>query len=240
MDAGRSHGPKLGGIVPFSSCDYPGRLACVVFVSGCPWHCHYCHNPHLRVRNRQTGSIEWNDILRWLDTRNGLLDAIVFSGGEPLVERHLPTMMAHAKSRGLSIALHTGGAYPDRLSQCLPLIEWIGFDVKAPFSTYDRITRIPRSGEAAQRSLELMLASNVTFECRTTIHPALLDDADLIGIAQALADRGITELVLQPFRPDGCVSDRLLGMRTPDDYPGDALLGRLRDILRNVHVRWPT
>lgn len=189
------------------------------------------------MRNRCADPAKWDAILAWLGTRAGLLDAVVFCGGEPLVERHLPGMMAQARARGFSIALHTGGAYPDRLSQCLPLIEWIGFDVKAPFAQYDRITQITGSGMAAQRSLDLILASSVTFECRTTIHPALLDDGDLIGMARALADRGISELVLQPFRREGCVSDRLLGMPVAADYPGNTLLYRLRQILRSVEVR---
>ncbi|ALK34601.1 anaerobic ribonucleoside-triphosphate reductase activating protein [Burkholderia plantarii] len=232
-----AHAPKLGGVVPFSTCDYPGRLACVVFVSGCPWRCHYCHNPHLQTRACHAGPQAWDDTLAWLARRTGLLDAVVFCGGEPLVERHLPAMIAQVRRMGFAAALHTGGAYPDRLAQCLPMLEWVGFDVKAPFTAYPRITQVARSGAAADRSLGLIAGSGVAFECRITIHPALLDDADLLAVAQTLAQRGITKLVLQPFRGTGCTSAPLLDAPLPAGYPGPALLDRMRAVLPAVEVR---
>ncbi len=78
--------PVIGGLIPFSSVDYPGKLACVVFLAGCPWRCSYCHNPHLLSRKRHAGAPGWADTLLWLRTRLHLLDAVVFSGGEPLSE----------------------------------------------------------------------------------------------------------------------------------------------------------
>ena len=73
---------KVGGYVPFSSTDYPGKLAAVVFVQGCPWRCTYCHNPHLQPRQQPPGSPSWEQIRKRLQGRQGLLDAVVFSGGE--------------------------------------------------------------------------------------------------------------------------------------------------------------
>lgn len=229
--------PKLGSFVRFSTCDYPGKLACVVFVSGCPWHCHYCHNPHLQARNTSPMRPTWPAIASWLETRRGLLDAVVFCGGEPLVERFLPTMMAEAKALGFQVALHTGGSYPDRLETCLPWLDWIGFDVKAPFPHYARVTQIARSGEAARRSLDLVVASGVEFECRTTVHPALLEDDDLIDIASALAQRGIAKLILQPFRNDGVGVNSLFEAPLPVDYPSARVLAKLRERLAIVEVR---
>ncbi|WP_321892196.1 anaerobic ribonucleoside-triphosphate reductase activating protein [Paraburkholderia tropica] len=229
--------PKLGGVERFSSCDYPGKLACVVFVSGCPWRCHYCHNPHLQTRNSAPDRPSWPSIAAWLERRKGMLDAVVFCGGEPLVERFLPSMMAEVKALGFRVALHTGGGYPDRLAACLPLIDWIGFDVKAPFERYADVTQIARSGDAARRSLDLIVESGIEFECRTTIHPALLTEDDLVAISTELVARGITKLVLQPFRRDGVQTGGPLDAPLPADYPPASTIARLQQSLSIVEVR---
>ncbi|GGP25526.1 anaerobic ribonucleoside-triphosphate reductase activating protein [Silvimonas amylolytica] len=229
--------PKLGGVVPFSSCDYPGHLACVVFISGCPWRCHYCHNPHLQERHKQPTSPTWNDTLAWLHSRRGLLDAVVFCGGEPLAEHWLPHMMTQVRQLGFQVALHTGGAYPARLRQCLPLLDWVGFDVKAPFASYESVTQVRNSGRAARESLHLLIESGVPFECRTTVHPALHDTASLLQLAGTLAVQGVENFVLQPFRASGCASPMLLQKAIPPDWPDAVTLTRLRSVLPHTSIR---
>src|SRR2546425_1022480 len=77
--------PKVGGVTPFSATDYPGKLAAVIFIQGCPWRCGYCHNPHLQLR---TGAslLRWPQVIDLLQRRVGLIDAVVFSGGEPTTD----------------------------------------------------------------------------------------------------------------------------------------------------------
>ncbi|MDR3429523.1 anaerobic ribonucleoside-triphosphate reductase activating protein [Silvimonas sp.] len=231
------HPPKLGGLVPFSSCDYPGKLACVVFISGCPWRCHYCHNPHLQTRSKTPTEPTWDDIVNWLEGRKGLLDAVVFCGGEPLTERWLPLMMAQVKAMGFEVALHTGGAYPERLKQCLPYLDWVGFDVKAPFAEYEGVTQIRSSGDPARESLRLIRDSGVAYECRTTIHPSLLNDDALLRLAGTLAVYGVQDFVLQPFRPNGCASSQLLQQPAPANYPSPATLQQLSKLVPGTRIR---
>ena len=88
----RKPGLRVGGLVPLSTTDYPDHLSAVVFCQGCPWRCAYCHNPHLLPR-RSDSEIAWPDVLAFLDRRRGLLDAVVFSGGEPTLQRALPDAM---------------------------------------------------------------------------------------------------------------------------------------------------
>ena len=73
---------KVGGVAPFTATDYPGQLAAVLFVQGCPWRCGYCHNTHLQPRTRE-GAVSWAKVMSFLARRVGLIDAVVFSGGEP-------------------------------------------------------------------------------------------------------------------------------------------------------------
>lgn len=193
----------VGGLTPFTTIDFPGRLAAVVFCQGCPWRCGYCHNPHLLPRRVAPDStLSWPAVLRWLESRHGLLDGVVFSGGEPLLQRTLGDALATVRQRGFSTALHTGGAYPQRLQAVLPLLDWVGFDVKAPFDDYARITG-GDSGHAALESLELLLSSGVAHEVRCTVDLDLLNADDVARIGGQLRALGICRVVLQQCRREG-------------------------------------
>jgi pyruvate formate lyase activating enzyme len=186
----------VGGVTPFTTIDFPGRLAAVVFCQGCPWRCTYCHNPHLLPRG--SGERPWPEVLAWLATRRGLLDGVVFSGGEPLLQRGLPAALAEVRALGFATALHTAGAYPERLAAVLPLIDWVGFDVKAPFAEYAPVVGCD-GGRAARRALELLLASGVAHEIRCTVPPQL-DAAVLVRMSAELAALGAAPPMLQTCR----------------------------------------
>lgn len=187
----------VGGLVPFTTIDFPGRLAAVVFCQGCPWRCTYCHNPHLLMRG--DGAMAWSDVLYWLASRRGLLDGVVFSGGEPLLQRGLLAALAEVRALGFATALHTAGAYPERLAAALPLVDWVGFDVKAPFAEYAPIVGC-NGGPAARAALALLLASGVAHEIRCTVPPQL-DAAALDRMDAELADLGVAHLARQVCRP---------------------------------------
>ena len=199
---------RVGGLTPLSTTDWPGMLAAVVFCQGCPWRCGYCHNPGL-IPARSDSEIPWEDVLAFLRRRQGLLDGVVFSGGEPTLQTSLPDAMREVRALGFKVGLHTGGAYPQHLAAVLPLVDWVGFDVKAPAADYPRITGAAGSGERAIASLQQVLASGVAHEVRTTVHPALLHDADVAGIAADLAARGVQHYVVQAFRSQGCGDETL-------------------------------
>lgn len=199
---------RVGGLVALSTTDYPDHLAAVVFGQGCPWRCGYCHNPHL-LPKRGVARIAWRDVLAFLERRRGLLDAVVFSGGEPTLQAALPDAMQEVKAMGYKIALHTAGIAPARLERVLPLIDWVGMDVKTEFARYAEVTGVADSGIPARHSVELILASGVAHEFRTTVHPLLLSRETLERLAQTLAQLGVRRYVLQEFRPQGCANLRL-------------------------------
>jgi pyruvate formate lyase activating enzyme len=193
---------RIGGFLPFTATDYPGKLAVVVFCQGCPWRCSYCHNPHLLPADGPE-SHAWLDILGFLEGRRGLLDAVVFSGGEPTLQGGLADAMREAKAMGFQIGLHSAGMYPERLARVLPLVDWIGLDVKASRSAYPRVTGVPGSGEAMFESLRLVLNAGVDHELRCTWHPDLLSSADLTNLGDELQALGADRLVVQACRPTG-------------------------------------
>ncbi len=203
---------RVGGLTPLSTTDWPGMLAAVVFCQGCPWRCGYCHNPGL-IPPRSDNEIPWEDVLAFLRRRQGLLDGVVFSGGEPTLQAGLVDAMHEVRALGFKIGLHTGGMIPKKLATVLPLVDWVGLDVKAPFADYQHITGVANSGEHALTGLEQLLASGVAYEIRTTVHPALLTDARLADLAGDLAARGVKHYVIQAFRGEGCQNDALLQSR---------------------------
>jgi pyruvate formate lyase activating enzyme len=163
-------GPRVGGLAPLTTIDFPGRLAAVVFFQGCPWRCVYCHNPHLIPANAPP-ALAWEDALAFLERRRGLLDGVVFSGGEPTLQAALPEAMREVRALGFQVALHTAGMYPERLAAVLPLVDWVGLDIKAPRAAYPRITGAPCAGDAVFESLSLILAAGVEHELRCTWPP---------------------------------------------------------------------
>jgi pyruvate formate lyase activating enzyme len=229
---------RVGGFVPFTTTDYPGALAAVVFCQGCPWRCAYCHNPHLiPARGDRASGLEFAPIVDWLATRRGLLDAVVFSGGEPTAQPELVDAIAAVRELGFAIGLHTGGAFPRRLEKVLPLLDWVGLDVKAPSSAYADVTGVDGSGDAAFASLDLIRAAGVAFEVRTTVHPALTPPAALERLAGELAVRGVERWVLQPFRATGCADQALLSAAPRNAAIDDALLARLRQDMAAIELR---
>jgi pyruvate formate lyase activating enzyme len=180
----------------------------VVYCQGCPWRCGYCHNPHL-LPSEAAGGIAWSEVLEFLERRRGLLDAVVFSGGEPTAQPGLARAMREAKALGYRIGLHSAGIYPRRFAEVLPLVDWVGFDAKAPFdASYARITGVRASGEAALESARALLASGVDCEFRTTWHAGFLSPAELERLTTALADLGVRHYALQEFRASGGVGFR--------------------------------
>lgn len=211
---------KVGGITPFSATDYPGKLAAVVFVQGCPWRCGYCHNPHLQPRLAHS-PMPWPQVLELLRRRIGLIDAVVFSSGEPIIDPALAHAIGVVRALGFAVGLHSAGTYPKRLAEILPLLDWIGLDIKASFAQYDRITQVAGSGSQAQAAAEAILVSGVDYEFRTPIHPALLPEAEVL--AQSLAQMGVQKYVLQVFRAQGSQDEALVAAAMAG-YPSEALV----------------
>lgn len=201
----------VGGLTPLSTADWPEKLAAVVFCQGCTWRCPYCHNAVLRPFGE--GERPWLEVLRWLESRQGLLDAVVFSGGEPLLQPGLEDSMRHVRDLGFEVGLHTSGMTPRALARVLPLCGWVGFDLKAPRPVYARITGAPESADKAWESLAMLQEAGIPFELRTTWHPSLLSEEELCEVAGEIAalPRAAGQLTwaLQAFQPDGCADERL-------------------------------
>lgn len=199
----------MAGLTPLSSCDWPGRLVATAFLQGCPWRCTYCHNSAI-LDPRAPGQVPWQDVLDLLARRRGLLDGLVFSGGEPTRQAALVPAAAQVRAAGFGVGLHTSGAYPARLPALLPLVDWVGFDVKAPARLYRAVTCVggpTTSADATFASLRLVLGSGVDVEVRTTVDPTVMGPDDVAELTDVLAGLGVRRHVLQQVRADGTTDE---------------------------------
>ncbi|MHB8996653.1 MAG: anaerobic ribonucleoside-triphosphate reductase activating protein [Armatimonadota bacterium] len=217
---------RIGGLLPMTTVEWEGHLAAVLFLQGCPWRCRYCHNTGL-VSSRTKTLRQWDEIWSFLQERQGLLDAVVFSGGEPTAQAALPAALTAVKELGYLVALHTNGYNTASLGRALATgaVDYVAMDVKAPFSRYEEVTQIAGSGRKAQRSATAIIKSGVAHEFRTTYHSDLLTPDDLRTIAEDLQWRGAQAYYLQRYRDDGSPDMPLtLSMSAPPPE------GMLRDI----------
>ena len=199
---------KVAGLTPMTTVDFPDHLAAVVFCQGCPLRCRYCHNPELLPR--ETGQlIPWSEIIDFLRQRRGLIDALVFSGGEPTQQRALPQAIAEARKLGFKIGLHTAGVYPQRLKQLLPLLDWVGLDIKALPDSYPQLTGMSSSGHLAWLSAEILIASGIPHELRTTYHPALMDTGEREVLQSKIEALYPMQHRWQSCRTEGCLDSSL-------------------------------
>lgn len=234
-DAASRRSLKVGGLTPFTATDFPGLLAAVVFVQGCPWRCGYCHNTHLQPRPA-AGAMRWVDVMHLLSRRVGLIDGVVFSGGEPTSDPALAGAIGEVRALGFKVGLHSAGTHARRFEGVLPLLDWVGFDIKAPFEDYERVTRVRESGESARRCLNALLASGVDYECRTTVHPSVLSEEALLRLADRLSTMGVRKYVLQLFRKQGS-RDEALNAAITTGYPSEAVLRRIQECFPAFEVR---
>ena len=189
----------VAGFVPFTTIDYPGCLAAVVFFKGCPLKCPFCHNPDLQ-ENDGISEVTWADILSFLSKRKGKLDGVVFSGGEPLMQPDIVNAAHQIKDLGFKVAIHTSGVYPEKLHQIASYIDWVGLDIKAPWDKYNNACGRNNMALKVQESLKFLLKNEIAFEVRTTCDPNCLTPKDILKIAKELKTDGVKTYALQRYR----------------------------------------
>ncbi|ESU23379.1 anaerobic ribonucleoside-triphosphate reductase activating protein [Flavobacterium enshiense DK69] len=191
----------ISDITPFTLLDYPGKSACIFWYAGCNMRCSYCYNPEIVLGK---GRVLFSEAISFLDTRRGLLDAVVLSGGECLIHKNIQEQIKAIKKMGYLIKIDTNGSNPGILSQLLEegLIDYVALDFKALDDKYEMITKSDLFSPFEQ-SLQLLLNSKVTFEVRTTCHSDLLASSDLNKMIHYLDSKGYEgNFYIQGFRND--------------------------------------
>lgn len=177
---------KLGGLVKFTLIDFPGRPAAIVFTQGCNFRCRYCHNPELVYPHLFTPSVPEEEIWSFLKRRQGTLEGVVVSGGEPTLQADLVPFMSRLKEMGYKTKLDTNGSRPEVLRELIDkkLVDFIAMDLKAPFEKYVDITGVEVNSTVLQQSMDLILQSGLEYQFRTTYDKEVLNDNDIATLSK--------------------------------------------------------
>ncbi len=230
----------IGGLVPFTTIDYPTKISAVLFLQGCPWRCKYCSNQQLLNFRKPTeqDKANYEYVLGLLEKRKKVIDAVVFSGGEATAQTdEIITAIEEIKEFAphYKFGLHTNGCFPEKLSKLLPYIDWVGLDIKAPCKKYEQITNVKGSGEFAFEALEILLKSGKDFEVRTTADPTVLTKEDILEIAEILSKAGVKHYAVQrcrPVNPDEPKNPLAMQFFTDKEFEE-----KLRTLIPNLEMR---
>ena len=159
----------LAGLQKNSFIDFPGRISCVMFITGCNFICPYCHNADL-ARGEYPQHIESAEAIDFLKSRQGMLEGVAITGGEPTLDRGIFDLCRAVKSLGYPLKLDTNGSRPEVLRQLLAqrLVDYIAMDIKAPLDDYHPFCRTPYIHERLTASIRIIMASAPAYEFRTT------------------------------------------------------------------------
>jgi len=200
---------RLGGLQRTTLSDFPGRVACAVFTAGCNLRCPYCHNPELiEADSKPAGAstLAEDEFFAFLDDREAVLDGVVITGGEPTLHRDLPRFVSRIADRGFDVKLDTNGTRPAVLRETLDTgaVEYVAMDLKTTPDRYDELGA--DAGDAVERSVELIRASGIDHEFRTTFDPGVVAPRDFETLDELVGDSPLvvqsvgTEDVLCPDR----------------------------------------
>ena len=190
---------KVKGFQGTSLLDFPGRIASLVFFGGCNLTCPFCHNPTLVQDPDQYPDYPVGVLLDELQKRAMFIDGVVISGGEPTLDPDCIVLMRELKSLGLQIKLDTNGLRPDRLAGMFDeqLLDYVAIDLKTAPARYGEMHTAPVDLNALGKSIDLLMASDVDYEFRTTCVPGMVETVDIDAIGEAI--RGAKRWVLQQF-----------------------------------------
>ena len=195
----------IGGVTPFSTIDYPDNLSAIFFFQGCVFRCPYCHNSEFQeIKEPSYPLKEFKDFIK---ERKGFLDAIVFSGGEPLLfPNELELLCKLSKESGFKTGLHTAGHSPERLKKLLDkgLIDWVGIDLKADMESYPFACGIEKNFfDETVKSIQILKQSGVDFEVRTTVFKEIADVDLLKKVLETYNKLNIKTPVFQVYSEQG-------------------------------------
>lgn len=188
------------GLQKTSAVDYPGNLACTIFLPACNFRCPFCYNKDLVLDPDKLETVNLDELFALLVKRKGLIDGVVITGGEPCLQKDLPEFIKKIKGLGLKVKLDTNGCFPEMLKLVLPYIDYVAMDIKGSKENYDKCAGVKVNMSKIQESIDLIKGFGVDYEFRLTLVSSLHSEKDLMAIASWL--KGSKKFCLQQFQRD--------------------------------------
>jgi pyruvate formate lyase activating enzyme len=226
---------RIHGLQKMSLVDYPGKVACTVFLGGCDFRCPYCHNAEL-LSEDAPAVMDDAELLDFLKKRQGLLDGVVITGGEPLLRKDLPDLLRRIKELGYPIKLDTDGNHPKGLKEVVGagLVDYVAMDVKNSPERYGETIGIPAFNVSrVDESIHFLLEGNVGYEFRTTVVKQLHDEESFKKIGEWI--KGADHYFLQKFVDRDTVP--FAGLTGPSDEEMSKYLDIIRLYVPSAELR---
>jgi pyruvate formate lyase activating enzyme len=227
---------SIRGFLETSLLDWDGKISSVLFLQGCNFRCPFCHNGHL-IPCEAKESIPMDGVLEFLEAKQGWIDGVVISGGEPTIHPELPEFIDRLRAIGMKIKLDTNGYEPEVLRNLIDAnkLDYVAMDYKAPLDDrYREATGLPQIDLARIRaSLDLLREDKVDYELRTTLCPAFVDEEGIEKMAKAV--EGFNKMVLQPFEPRNAFNKEV---RAVKPFTEDTMLAMVGRIVPYVGKAW--
>lgn len=227
---------KIAGIQKTTLLDYPTKVAAIVFTQGCNFRCGYCHNPDLLEQNKNTNFLPEN-FISFLKTRQGKLDGVVITGGEPTLQSGLYDFIKQIKQLDFAVKLDTNGTNPKIIKKLLneTLVDYIAMDIKAPFEKYSEITGINVNTNNIKTSIDLIIKSLTEYEFRTTVLKSQLSFEDFDKIGQTI--KGANLYYLQKFVPNKIYNEKLNSDTTYNNDELQTICNHMKQYIKEVTYR---
>ena len=232
---------QISGLQKMTLLDFPGKVACTLFLNGCNFRCPYCHNAEL-LDGHIEPLMSREEFLSFLRRRVGLLDGVCVSGGEPTLSAGLKDLLREIKAMGYAVKLDTNGSRPAVLRELVAegLVDCVAMDIKNAPDKYTATCGLPKMDLAPiEESIRFLLAGNVDFEFRTTVVQELHTPQDMVKMGRWLTElsggKPIPKLFLQPFTDRDTVA--FSGLHAPDNRQMAEFTELLKDFVLEINVR---
>jgi anaerobic ribonucleoside-triphosphate reductase activating protein len=229
---------KIGGLQKLTLLDYPDKVACTIFLGGCNYKCPFCHNKDLVFMPEGFELYEVEEIMSYLNLRKGVLDGVVISGGEPLLQESTIDFIKEIKSLGYNIKLDTNGNYPDKLIYLLEngYVDYVAVDIKNSKEKYAQTIGLNESAfdlSNIQKTISFLLKNDYDYEFRTTVVSEFHDLQDFEKIVKWI--KGAKKYYLQPYRESENVIKK--GLHTPTQKDMELYKNTVKKHIANTEIR---
>ena len=195
---------KINGFQKLTLLDFPGHTACTVFTGGCNLRCPFCHNALLVTEEDELEEYPEEEILAFLKKRQGILDGVAITGGEPLMQRDIRAFIEKVRALGYAVKLDTNGTFPKQLRELTDagLLDYVAVDIKNSREKYAETTGMRELNlSGIEETVRLLLQGRVPYEFRTTVVREFHTPEDIQKIGEWI--RGAERYVLQHFEDSG-------------------------------------
>ncbi len=235
----------IGGLQKFTALDYPDKIAATIFTVGCNFRCPFCHNGEIVEIGSENNFeiISEAEVLKFLKSRQGELDGVCITGGEPTLQKDLLEFIKKVRKMGFLVKVDTNGSNFEVVKNLVAenIVDYFAIDIKTTFQKYDLVSAPKDSAENTLRSVEFILKNSIPLELRTTMAPGVvaLDDFDeiirVLGEENDILSR-LFRYSVQAFRPQKCLDDQFEKLVPYDDFILEEAANKIRKYCSRVDV----